>query len=63
MQNDNGGDSGGDLDDKPLEEFTANQLKEIAKNYEISGYGSMSKAELIEAIRSQESSVGDDEDQ
>jgi len=48
-ENDDTNNEGGD--EKPLEEYTVPELKEIAKEKEIEGHNNMNKGELIEALQ------------
>lgn len=41
-------------DSKNLKDHTVDELKEIAQKYEIEGYSTMKKAELVEAIEARQ---------
>ena len=44
--------------EKDLSDMTVEELKGVAKGYEIEGYGNMKKAQLIEVIEAHEASEG-----
>ena len=51
-------DTGSDLSNKPLEEMTSAELKEVAKSLGIPSYGSMSKEALRDAITAKRAEEG-----